>query len=221
MDNTIRGFINQLSSCITQNRRDKIEAVLKNRTRHVTVVLEDVFQSHNASAVIRSCEIFGIQDVHIIEAAYPFAIKGTVAMGASKWIDLIRFAHINDAVAKLKKDGYCIVATTVHETARPLHELAIENKMALLFGTENTGLSQAALDQSDEFVTIPMFGFTQSFNISVSVAICLYQIIMKLHASTTNWRLTQEERDEILLLWLKKIIRGADTMQDRFFEDKL
>lgn len=203
---------------ITEQRREKMSYVLANRTRHVSVVVEDIFQPHNANAVIRSCEIFGVQDVQVIEKKNVFSVASTIAMGASKWIDITRYKETADCITNLKKRGYRIVATTPHDTAVSLHELPLDNKMALLFGTESTGLSKEALEQADEFVTIPMYGFTESFNISVSVALCLQHIITALHQSDIAWQLTEEERIDVQLNWLRGILRGADALEKRFLE---
>ena len=201
----------------TEQRREKMARVIVDRTRHATVVLEDIFQSHNASAVIRSCEIFGIQDVHVIEKNNPFSVTGTVAMGASKWIDIAHYQETVDCFTQLKERGYRIIATTPHDDAVQLQDLPLDTKMALAFGTELTGLSQAALDHADEFVTIPMYGFTESFNISVSVALCLYHTITSLHTSSISWQTSKEEQVDIQLNWLRRMLRKADALEKQFF----
>jgi tRNA (guanosine-2'-O-)-methyltransferase len=195
-----------LTSLITDNKRQKIQEVLAYRTRYVTVVLENIEHPHNANAVIRSCDIFGIQDVQVIEEVHPFKPQNTIAKGAIKWVDMLRYPTTKRCIAALKKQKYCIVATTPHEQGYKLPELPLNRKIALLFGTEISGLSQDALDAADEYVTIPMFGFTESFNISVSVALCLYDIVTRLHQSDIWWQLSQEERENLHLQWLKKIL---------------
>ncbi len=201
-------FITYLSEYTTQNKLDKMVAVLQGRTRHVTLVLEDLFQPHNASAILRSAECFGIQDIHIIEKRNQFRATEGVAMGAAKWLDLHYYPAINDCFAQLKSKGYTIVATTPGPQAIPLQELPLNNKMALVFGTELTGLTSQALEHADLFVTIPMYGFTQSFNVSVSSALCLYQITESLKRSSIPWHLTPQEQQDITLAWLKRNIRG-------------
>src|SRR5579863_7778092 len=145
-------LIEQLLAYLTDNKREKMEAVLENRTRYITVVLEDLFQPHNASAALRTCDIFGIQDVHVVEAQHSFKAVPTIAMGASKWVDVQSYSSITDSIAALKKQGYRIVATTPHRQSYSLPGLPLDQKTALIFGSEQTGLSDAALAQADMFV---------------------------------------------------------------------
>ncbi len=202
----ISSEIKRLFELVTDNKRERFTQVLGNRTRHITVALENVLQPHNASAVIRSCDIFGVQDLHVIEAIKSFKADNAIAKGAADWIDITRYSETQACIDRLKKSGYRIVATTPHERGRSLADLPLDKKVALFFGTEVTGLSPEVLAAADDFVTIPMYGFTESFNISVSVAICLYHAITSLHASKIHWQLSPQERDELLLRWLRKTL---------------
>jgi tRNA (guanosine-2'-O-)-methyltransferase len=215
MEASQKKLIEQLSGFITEHRRMLFDRVLDYRTRYITVVLEDIYQPHNASAVLRTCECFGIQDVHIIENQNTYNINPDVVMGATKWLNLKKYNRLEyntkEAIRELRGLGYRIVATTLNEEAVPLHEFDLHvGKCALLFGTELTGLTDLALEQADEQLKIPIFGFTESFNISVSAAIILNQLTLKLHRSDLNWRLAEEERDELLINWLRKSVRGGD-----------
>ncbi len=207
MDKT--ALIEHLLQYVTENKRDKMQEVLKNRTRYITVLLEDLFQPHNASAALRTCDIFGVQDVHVVQTKYEFKAVDTISMGATKWVDVTAHASITEAIDTLKKDGYRIVATTPHRQSYSLPDLPLDQKTVLLFGSEQTGLSDAALAQADMFVKIPMFGFVESFNVSVSVALCLYDVINRLHRSEYGWQLSQEETQDILLAWIKKVSKTA------------
>ncbi len=202
-------LINRLLQYVTENKAKKMNEVLENRTRYITVVLEDLFQEHNASAALRTCDIFGVQDVNVVQAQYKFKAVDTISMGASKWVDVASHSSITDAIAELKADGYRIVATTPHLKSYSLPDLPLDQKTALLFGSEQTGLSEAALAHADMFVKIPMFGFVESFNVSVSVALCLYDIMTRLHTSEYNWQLSEEEKQDILLAWIKKVSKTA------------
>jgi tRNA (guanosine-2'-O-)-methyltransferase len=210
-----KALIEHLWQFISENKRQIMSNVIQHRTRHVTVVLEDIFQPHNASAVLRTCDIFGIQDVHIAEEKYKFKAVSSVAMGAAKWVDVYQHATIADAIAQLKKQGYRIVATTPHTDSCELPQLPIDHKMALLFGSEQTGLSQEAMQHADMFVKIPMYGFVESFNISVSVALCLYDIMTRLHQSKIAWQLSDDEKDNLLLEWMGKVSKTAALLQDK------
>lgn len=194
------------NSLITPNKRERIDAVLNYRTDYLTVALENISQPHNASAVIRSCDIFGIQDLHVIEEFAKFKPQNTVSKGASKWVDLHKYPTTNACIAALKADGYRIVATTPHERGYTLDQLPLNQKTVLFFGTEITGISDTVIKQADDFVTIPMYGFTESFNISVSVALCLYQLVSTMHASTIDWQMSKEKKDALELQWLKRIL---------------
>src|SRR5579872_4995514 len=191
-------LVESLWNYISENKRAKMIEVIEHRTRHVTVVLEDIFQPHNASAVLRSADIFGVQNVHVVEAKYAFKPVSTIAMGSAKWLDIHRYKSTTCAITALKASGYRIVATTPHTDSYELPTLPIDSKMALVFGSEQTGLSDEAMQQADMFVKIPMYGFVESFNVSVSVALCLYDVIQRLHHSTYQWRLSEEEKQDIL-----------------------
>ena len=203
--------LEHLFSFVSDHKKQKMEQVLDWR-RHVTVVLEDMFQPHNASAVLRSCDILGVQDLHVVNRN-PFVLMSGVAMGASKWLDMHRYKDIRTCIQKLKQDGYRIVATVPGDNATPLPDLDISTKLALFFGSEYSGLSQAMIDEADERLVIPMFGFTESFNVSVSVAICLQNIMARLHDSQIKWRLTESERQHLLLQMVRKAVRNAQALK--------
>ncbi|KPL12854.1 MAG: hypothetical protein AMS26_16025 [Bacteroides sp. SM23_62] len=210
-------IIEELSGFITWHRREIFDRVLDYRTRYITVVLEDIYQSHNASAVLRTCECFGIQDVHIIENRNTYNINPDVVLGATKWLNLKKYNRLDYntdlAIRELRDQGYRIIATTLNEKAVSLHDFNLHaGKFALFFGTELTGLTDHVLDQADEYLKIPIYGFTESFNISVSAAIILHQLTVGLHQSDLSWGLSQAEREEQLLDWLKKSIRGWEKL---------
>lgn len=210
-------LLEYLLNFVTDNKKQKMDQVIVNRTHHLTVVLEDIYQSHNASAVVRTAECFGLQNVHVIQSRNQFQAKDSVAMGAAKWMNLQTHGDMRLCCEALKKNGYRIVATTPHTKASSLLELPLEKKFALVFGTEDQGLTQEALDLADEFVFIPMYGFTESFNVSVSVGICLHNIITKLHSSNIPWQLTEEEVLDLRLAWARAAVRGSDVHERKFF----
>ena len=218
--NSKKELLDYLLHFVTEQKKEKIKQVIAQRTNHVTVVLEDVFQQHNASAVVRSAECFGVQDVHIIEKRNQFLPINSVAKGSAKWISFYKYDNTQTCLQTLKKKGYKIVATVPHKKSYALHQLPIEKKTALIFGTEATGLSDEAISLADEFVTIPMYGFTESFNVSVSVAICLYDITQRLRTSDIDWELSKNEILDISLAWAKKIVVNSQLLEKKFFEDK-
>ncbi|MDI3526637.1 MAG: tRNA (guanosine-2-O-)-methyltransferase [Tenuifilum sp.] len=217
-------LIEHLSQFVFERRFNLFNEVIKYRTRYVTVVLEDIFQAQNASAVLRTCDCMGVQDVHVIENRNKFNVDSEVDMGASKWLTLKRYNskenNTLEAINNLRKNGYRIVATTPHTNDCSIKDFDItKGKFALLFGTELTGLSKNALDNADEFVRIPMYGFTESYNISVSVALTLYELTSRLRESEIDYLLSNSERDEIILDWLRATIRNAHLIEKRFVED--
>lgn len=217
---TKKDLISYLESQVTPNKRQKMDEVIKHRTRHASVLLEDVYQQHNASAIVRSLECFGVQDLHIIQDRCNFSLTAGVAMGSSKWIDMYRHNNVENAYQAIKAQGYRIVATTPHTNACNLEDLPLEGKFVLVFGTENAGLSQYALEHADEYVKIPMYGFTESFNVSVSAAICLYQVTLKLRQSNLAWQLSEADELDVRLTWLKRAIRGSDEFERLFLENR-
>ncbi|MDP2387327.1 MAG: RNA methyltransferase [Bacteroidota bacterium] len=217
-------LIEYLKQFVSETRLQRFDGVIAERTRHITVVLEDVYQEHNASAVLRSCESFGIQDVHFIENRNKYRISTDVDMGASLWLDIHRVSkEVNNTVkclTDLKAKGYKIVATTPHEKDVNLSDLKVDDKIALVFGTEIDGITDDVRACADEFVKIPMYGFTESFNISVSAALCMYELTTKLRASDIDYKLSEEEMLDIRLKWLKNSIKRCDLIIEDFYKKK-
>ncbi|MES2590272.1 MAG: RNA methyltransferase [Bacteroidota bacterium] len=222
--NLNKEFIDYLSNLISEKRRAKFDEVLNYRTRHITIVLEDLYQPHNASAVLRSCDIFGIQDIHVIENRNAYTVARDIALGSPKWLNIQTYKNDENntlaCINKLKSKGYRIVATSPHKNGCSIEDLPVDKPLALLFGTELTGISDTVREHADEFVTIPMYGFTESFNISVSAALCLYSLTQKLHKSNAEWHLTETEKEEMLLTWLKNSIRKVEMIEKDFYEKR-
>jgi tRNA (guanosine-2'-O-)-methyltransferase len=220
--NLNKKFITYLTQFVSETRRAKFDTVLNYRTRHITVVLEDLYQPHNASAVLRSCDIFGIQDIHIIENKNAYTVNKDIALGAPKWLNLHKYRNEEnnslDCIKKLKEQGYRIVATTPHEKDCNLEDLSVDKPLALFFGTELTGISDTVREYADEYVKIPMYGFTESFNISVSAALCLHTLTEKLHKTSIDWHLTELEKEELLLRWLKNSIPKVELIEKDYLK---
>jgi len=221
---TKKEFFSFLSGYLTENRRQLFDKVIQYRTRHITVVLEDIYQPHNASAVLRSADLTGVQDIHIIENRNRYEVNPEVAMGSSKWLNLIKYNEAKDntlaAYEALRKAGYRIVATTPHTNDQTLNEIPIDGKMALVFGTELKGLSETAIAHADEYLRIPMYGFTESYNISVSAALTLFTLTEKLRKSDIPWQLSEKERLDILIEWAKRTIKHADLFEKEFLQNR-
>ena len=218
-------LIQHLKNFVTTERFDLFSKIVQDRTRYMTVVLEDIFQPHNASAVLRSCDCFGVQDVHIIENENEYKVNPDVALGSSKWLNLYKYNSEKNntlsAINSLKEKGYRIIATTPHTDDVNLEDFDVsKGKFALMFGSELPGLSDTAMKNADEFLKIPMFGFTESFNISVSAAVILHHLSLKLRQSGINIFLDENEKNEIILNWLKNSIKKSDLIIKEFLSEK-
>lgn len=182
--------------------------------------MEDVYQMHKTSAVVQSCESFGIQQAHLIEGRYGKRLDEDIAMGAQKWVDIHRYAQSLDAISALKRKGYQIVATTPHADSSLLDDFRVDNKIALFFGTENKGISDDVLNNAEDFLKIPMAGFTESLNISVSAAIILQYLTTALRSSDLDWKLSTQEKLDKPLDWAKKSIKSIDTILLRYHDNQ-
>jgi tRNA (guanosine-2'-O-)-methyltransferase len=218
--------LKEIYDIITPNKREMFDRIAADRTKHLTVVLENVYQEHNASAVLRSCDCFGIQELHVIEKNNQYKVQRDIALGAGRWVDLYNFDQGEnpsvDCIQKLKAKGYKIIATTPHTQDITINELDLSQPLALVFGTERLGISPEIMEMADEFVKIPMYGFTESFNISVSAAITLNVLRQRLENSDLNWKLSNNEQIQLKLKWCRKILRGGQQLEDeirrRLFE---
>lgn len=227
MNRKLKGdLIKHLQQFITEERWQTMNDVLSKRTRHLTVILEDLYQPHNASAVLRSCDCFGIQDVHIIENENKFDPSKGVTIGSDQWLSLNYYNkregnNTIECYEELRDEGYQLIATTPHADDVTIDEISIKKKTALIFGSELTGLSDIALTEADGYARIPMVGFSESFNISVSAALCLYELSNRIRKTKDlGWVLTEEEKLDLQYEWLKNSIRAADKLIDRYLKEK-
>ena len=212
-------LLDYLESFVSEARKERFARVLEERTRFITVAIEDVFQLHNTSAVIRSCEVFGIQDAHVIEDRFGKRLDKNIAMGAQQWVDVHRHRTTGECLSRLKEQGYKIIATTPHNDSSLLHDFSFNDKIALFFGTEKEGLSSTVMAEADGFLKIPMVGFTESLNISVSAAIILQHLTSQLRKGSLPWPLTTEEKLEKRLDWTKKSIKSIDDILYRYYNE--
>ena len=225
-------LINRLAGQLTPHRRERIEAVLARRTRYVTVALEDIYQPHNAAAVLRSCDGFGVQDVHVIENKNTLRLRApgsNVSMGTERWLTLQKYRAPKgvpteknmgtvEAARNLKAKGYRIAALTLRGNPVDLTEVPLDKPLALFIGTELTGLSDAAHEAADYAVKLPMEGFAQSFNLSVCTAVCLYELTRRLREpkAKTPWPLPEEEKRRLFFDWVYRDVSGADELLKRW-----
>lgn len=209
----------QLSEFISENKRSLFDRIAPLRTRHVTVVLEDIYQSQNASAVLRTCDLVGVQDVHVIENRNSYKVDQQVALGSSQWVDIIPYRTHEDntraCMDALRAKGYRIIATSPRGDANTPHDIDLQRPMAFCFGTELTGLSDALINEADAHLRIPMYGFTESYNISVSAAITLFTVMERLRNSTIDWHLDDAASLALRLQWVRTVLQSAELIEAR------
>jgi len=215
-----RELIAYLGGFVSARRKKRMDQVLAWRTRFLTVVLEDLYQPHNASAVLRSCDCFGVQDVHIIESRNTYEVHSGIDMGASGWLNLHRYSDSPTALAALKKRGYRLVAATPHRDDCSLDALAVDAPLAVFLGTEDLGLSEQVLEEADEYVRVPMYGFTESFNISVCAALILRELTDRIHRGNVDWGLSEEDQDVLRLAWYRRSVRAVELIEERFMVER-
>lgn len=226
MTGNLSELIEYLTQFVTPQKWEKIQRVARNRTRHLTVVLEHLNQPLNMSAALRSIEALGIQDTYVVDSPqFKSEMNTGVAKGSQEWITLHRYRGVEgEAVKKclsdLRAKGYSIVATMPHLKGQSPEILDISRKTALVFGNEEFGVSKAVQEAADSFLTVPMYGFTESFNVSATTAICVHTLIERLRGSSIDWQLSKQEIDELCYQWLKKSVRSADEAE-RIFHQKM
>lgn len=206
---------------VTENKKQRFEDILSQRTRSLTVVLEDIFKSHNASAVLRTAECLGLQDVHVVEQDNSFNLNPYVLRGSGKWLTVhhhrrvVGESTIRKCFSKLKEDGYQVLATTPHHGAVNYQEASLGDRVAVVFGSEENGVSDYVLENADGLIKIPMFGFTESYNISVSAAMVLENYNYKLR-SRSGWELSEEELFDLRLEWMQKSVTKIEAHIRKF-----
>ena len=217
-------LLNYLEGFVTEKRKNLFKKVLEQRTRHFSIVLENIYQPHNSSAVVRSCDIFGVQDVHVIENTYSSKVSRHVARGSQKWLTFHRYSkdlnNTEECFDNLRSQGYQIIATTPHNDSCYLDDFDISKKSAFVFGVEKEGVSDYVKENADGFLKIPMVGFTESLNISVSAAIILQDVVGRMRRSSVQWQLSEEEKTALEMEWTKRTIKSVDQIIERYYQSK-
>lgn len=220
MDKDLLAYLEEF---VTNERKENFKKVLDQRTRHFAVVLEDLFQKHNWSAVVRSCDVFGVQDVYTIENKYRAYISNGVGKGAQKWVSFHRFKNqennTQNCVDALKKNGYQIIVTTPHEESSFISDFDITQKSAFVFGVEGSGVSDSLMKKADGYLKIPMVGFTESLNVSVAAAITLQNTTDRLRQSNLDWKLQEQEKQDLYAEWIEKSIGSVKQIKERYYAD--
>ncbi len=219
-------FLEYLKGYITPHKIKLIDKILNQRTRYFTVILENIFKPHNASAVLRTADCFGIQDIHIIEKENSYKINPYVTRGASQWVDIFKYENTNGTAVKdcfrnLKSKGYQILATSPRAESLSIHDLIPDKKIALVFGNEHEGVSEEVIAEADGLVHLPMYGFTESFNISVSASIFLFDLLRKAQSlEIPDIFLSPIEKDVLRSKWYRGLVNQVEIHEREFYKKK-
>jgi tRNA (guanosine-2'-O-)-methyltransferase len=205
---------------ITPNKVNMFERIAPQRSKHIVVGLENIQQDHNASAIMRTMDCLGFQELHLIEKNNNYQFQRDIALGAARWLDVMQHQQepepILDSIAHLRQKGYQIVATSPHIKASTPQNIDLTQPIALFFGAEKHGISEELSANADAFLHIPMYGFTESFNLSVSAALVLSALRTRLEASSLDWLLSQERQTELKISWCERILNGGPQLAQKF-----
>ena len=206
-----------LAPMLTAERIARIDAVLAARLSSVVTVVEDTYDPHNAAATIRTTEAIGLGELHVVEGEQRFSIAGGVTRGAHRWVELHRWASVQAAAATLRARGFRIFAT-LPGAPHTIDDVDVTTPLAVAFGNEHAGLTPAAIAACDGALGVPMFGFTESFNLSVTVALAMSRIAARRRAAIGSpGDLDDARRRELRARWFALKIRGAAGVLERAF----
>jgi tRNA (guanosine-2'-O-)-methyltransferase len=220
---TTQDLIAFFANYVTENKLQKIEKVLEQRTRYVTVAIEDIYKPHNASAILRTCDCLGVQEVQVIENKNSYNVNPYVTRGSSQWVDIRRFRNKNEnntfhCYHYLRQNGYKIYAASPNVNGFDVNDIPLDHKIAFIYGNEHDGLSEYALEHADHYIKLPMFGFTESYNISVCAAICLFNTIQRLHLSGMDYKISDAEKDVLRLQWYRSVVKRSEILEKAFLK---
>lgn len=205
---------------LTDERILRIEQVLDARLSGLTMVLENQHHPHNGAAAIRSVEAMGLDTLHVVESTEPFSASPAITIGCDKWIDIIHHRDMNECARTLRAQGFALVATCP-EADVDIETIDASQRLALVFGNEREGLTDQALSLCDRRVKIPMFGFTRSFNLSVSVALVTYRLAARRRQALQRpGDLDEEKRDLLRARWYAMTVRGAEAILARHVSER-
>jgi tRNA (guanosine-2'-O-)-methyltransferase len=218
MDKETKSKEHVLEQFLQPERLHRLDEVLSSRTNTLTVVLDQVRNSHNVSAVLRSADAFGVSTVHLV--GEEFTYSPSISQGTERWMQLRSHPNAQAAISALRESGFSIVVLRPEEQSTgdtrpvlPVSQLPFEEKLALVFGNEASGVDPAFSDAADISSFIPMAGFVESLNISVACAICLYSsTISGASPGRRTPPLSNDERTELRDLWLKKGVKNSDII---------
>ena len=212
----LRERLEYMTRFITDERREVLQRTVAQRTHYMRILTENMFHPQNASAIMRHCEAFGIQQIHTVEDRCKFDPSVNIVRGTQKWVDVEHHETTAEALKALKSEGYRIVATTPHRcSATPETFDVTKGKFALVFGTEHAGISDEVIEAADDFLMIPMCGMVESLNVSASAAILIYMLSERVRQSVEGWQLTDAEQLKLLTRWTMSSVRDYEGILRR------
>lgn len=212
----LRERLDYMTRFITDERRDVLQRTVAQRTHYMRILTENMFHPQNASAIMRHCEAFGIQQIHTVEDRCKFDPSVNIVRGTQKWVDVEHHETTTEALRALKSEGYRIVATTPHRcSATPETFDVTKGKFALVFGTEHAGISDEVIEAADDFLMIPMCGMVESLNVSASAAILIYMLSERIRQSVDGWQLSDAEQLKLLTRWTMSSVRDYEGILRR------
>ena len=208
-----------MSQFLTEERVEVLRRTLSSRTRYMTILTENTFHPQNASALVRHCEAFGLQDLHTVETRCKFNPNVNIVRGTDKWVDITRHDSTEEAISTLKSAGYRLVATTPHrESCTPETFDVAKGPFCLVFGTEHAGVSDEIIEAADEYLRIPMCGMVESLNVSASAAILIYMLSQRMRLTPSiDWALEEDDAREMLFRWVMSSVKDSERILERQF----
>ena len=208
-----------MSQFLTEERVEVLRRTLASRTRYMTILTENTFHPQNASALVRHCEAFGLQDLHTVETRCKFNPNVNIVRGTDKWVDITRHESTEEAISTLKGAGYRLVATTPHrESCTPETFDVAKGPFCLVFGTEHAGVSDEIIEAADEYLRIPMCGMVESLNVSASAAILIYMLSQRMRLTPSiDWTLKEDDAREMLFRWVMSSVKDSERILEREF----
>lgn len=213
-------FITYLASLMPESKQRRIEEVLPLRTRHVVTVIENVLDSNNTNAILRTSEALGIQEAHLVYGNIKYIPQKSVSKGAHLWMDTYRYGSASadnalQCIKQLKQKGFQLVVTSPN-AKNTMEQLDIQKPLAICFGQESRGISEQFLAAADVRISIPQYGFTESYNVAVAAGMILLPVMEKLRNSTVNWQLKEEEKNMLRKKWILNYFNHAEEHYARF-----
>ncbi|MEG0927809.1 MULTISPECIES: TrmH family RNA methyltransferase [Chryseobacterium] len=209
-----------LKQFLTEERLAKIKHFSQESSDFVLPVMDDVYQFRNAAAIIRSVEACAFHKVVAMEEENVFNPNLTVTKGAETWVEVEKMPKNIASLQNIKDRGYKILAVSLEKNAVMLPEYEITEPIALVFGTEQAGVSEEVIDFADETLAIPMFGFTRSYNVSVAAGICMYELKQKLLKSNIDYKLNEQKLLEMQIRWAVNSISSGKEIYAKYLAEQ-